>query len=440
MKKPTVAIIGRPNVGKSTLFNRICRQRRSMVGNESGMTRDRIDVSAQWNGHHFELIDTGGLIPGNQDLIQSLISEQAGTAIQNSQVLVLVVDGRKGLTPLDLTLAKFLIQKSIPVIVAANKCDTIKQWTNTQEFFELGFETIIPISAAHGLNVGDLLDAVCKYIPLKGTPKSPVIKDIRVAIVGKPNVGKSTLLNTILGEGRAIVSPLPGTTRDSVDSVATREGQTYRFIDTAGIRKKRRTFLETEKLSVIMARKSLEQADVALIMVDATEGASSVDGTIANYAHTAGTSTIVVINKWDLINKNNTTMQSFQENIRERLRLLDYAPILFISAVTGQRINKLFPLIDKVFKARHTRIGTGKLNSFLQRIALNQVSVPYNRQVKVHYMTQVQNSPPTFVLMTNRKSSLHLSVQRYLINKMRKQFGFLGTPIILKQNLERKVG
>ncbi|MCH2695460.1 MAG: ribosome biogenesis GTPase Der [Acidobacteriia bacterium] len=440
MKKPTVAIIGRPNVGKSTLFNRICRQRRSMVGNESGMTRDRIDVSAQWNGHHFELIDTGGLIPGNQDLIQSLISEQAGTAIQNSQVLVLVVDGRKGLTSLDLTLAKFLIQKSIPVIVAANKCDTIKQWANTQEFFELGFETIIPISAAHGLNVGDLLDAVCKYIPLKGTPKSPVIKDIRVAIVGKPNVGKSTLLNTILGEGRAIVSPLPGTTRDSVDSVATREGQTYRFIDTAGIRKKRRTFLETEKLSVIMARKSIEQADVALIMVDATEGASSVDGTIANFAHTAGTSTIVVINKWDLINKNNTTMQSFQENIRERLRLLDYAPILFISAVTGQRINKLFPLIDQVFKARHTRIGTGKLNSFLQRIALNQVSVPYNRQVKVHYMTQIRNSPPTFVLMTNRKSSLHLSVQRYLINKMRKQFGFLGTPIILKQNLERKVG
>ena len=440
MKKPTVAIIGRPNVGKSTLFNRICRQRRSMVGNESGMNLDRIDVSAQWNGHHFELIDTGGLIPGNQDLIQSLISEQAGTAIQNSQVLVLVVDGRKGLTSLDLTLAKFLIQKSIPVIVAANKCDTIKQWANTQEFFELGFETIIPISAAHGLNVGDLLDAVCKYIPLKGTPKSPVIKDIRVAIVGKPNVGKSTLLNTILGEGRAIVSPLPGTTRDSVDSVATREGQTYRFIDTAGIRKKRRTFLETEKLSVIMARKSIEQADVALIMVDATEGASSVDGTIANFAHTAGTSTIVVINKWDLINKNNTTMQSFQENIRERLRLLDYAPILFISAVTGQRINKLFPLIDQVFKARHTRIGTGKLNSFLQRIALNQVSVPYNRQVKVHYMTQIRNSPPTFVLMTNRKSSLHLSVQRYLINKMRKQFGFLGTPIILKQNLERKVG
>ena len=411
-----------------------------MVGNESGMTRDRIDVSAQWNGHHFELIDTGGLIPGNQDLIQSLISEQAGTAIQNSQVLVLVVDGRKGLTSLDLTLAKFLIQKSIPVIVAANKCDTIKQWANTQEFFELGFETIIPISAAHGLNGGDLLDAGCKYIPPTGTPKSPVIKDIRVAIVGKPNVGKSTLLNTILGEGRAIVSPLPGTTRDSVDSVATREGQTYRFIDTAGIRKKRRTFLETEKLSVIMARKSIEQADVALIMVDATEGASSVDGTIANFAHTAGTSTIVVINKWDLINKNNTTMQSFQENIRERLRLLDYAPILFISAVTGQRINKLFPLIDQVFKARHTRIGTGKLNSFLQRIALNQVSVPYNRQVKVHYMTQIRNSPPTFVLMTNRKSSLHLSVQRYLINKMRKQFGFLGTPIILKQNLERKVG
>ena len=440
MKKPTVAIIGRPNVGKSTLFNRICRQRRSMVGNESGMTRDRIDVSAQWNGHHFELIDTGGLIPGNQDLIQSLISEQAGTAIQNSQVLVLVVDGRKGLTSLDLTLAKFLIQKSIPVIVAANKCDTIKQWANTQEFFELGFETIIPISAAHGLNVGDLLDAVCKYIPLKGTPKSPVIKDIRVAIVGKPNVGKSTLLNTILGEGRAIVSPLPGTTRDSVDSVATREGQTYRFIDTAGIRKKRRTFLETEKLSVIMARKSIEQADVALIMVDATEGASSVDGTIANFAHTAGTSTIVVINKWDLINKNNTTMQSFQENIRERLRLLDYAPILFISAVTGQRINKLFPLLYQVFKARHTRIGTGNFYCFLQRIALNQVSGPYNRQVKVHYMTQIRNSPPTFVLMTNRKSSLHLSVQRYLINKMRKQFGFLGTPIILKQNLERKVG
>ena len=440
MKKPTVAIIGRPNVGKSTLFNRICQQRRSMVGNESGMTRDRIDAAAQWSGHHFGLIDTGGLIPETQDLIQSFISEQAGTAIQNAQVLILVVDARKGLTPLDHTLAKFLIQKSKPVIVAANKCDTIKQWSTTQEFYELGFEEIIPISAAHGLNVGDLLDAVCKHIPHKGAPKSPVIKDIRVAIVGKPNVGKSTLLNIILGEGRAIVSPLPGTTRDSIDSVATREGQTYRLIDTAGIRKKQRTFLETEKLSVIMARKSLEQADVALVMVDATEGASSVDGTIASYAHAAGTSTILVINKWDLIKKNTTTMQSFEENIRDRLRLLDYAPILFVSAVTGQRISKLFPLIDKVYKARHTRIGTGKLNSFLQRIALHQVSVPYNRQVKVHYMTQVKNSPPTFVLMTNRKSALHLSVQRYLINKMRKQFSFLGTPIILKQNLERKVG
>ncbi len=440
MSKPTVAIIGRPNVGKSTLFNRICGQRRSLVGNEPGMTRDRVEARAEWNGRPFEVIDTGGMVPGDQDLIPGLIFEQAETAIRQAQVLVLVVDGRAGLTPLDRALGKRLMECSKSVVVAVNKCDTVRQAIHAPEFYELGLGEIVPVSAAHGLNVGDLLDEVCKHFPKGSGSRRPSAGEIRVAIVGKPNVGKSTLLNRILGEGRAIVSLVPGTTRDAIDSLARRNGKTYRFIDTAGIRKKRQTFLQVEKLSVLMARKSLQRSDVALVLMDATEGPSSLDAAIAGYVQQAGASAILVVNKWDLMEKDSHTLAAFEKRVRSKVRFLSYAPMLFISAGTGQRVRKLFALIDQVFAARRTRVGTGELNAFLQRVALHKAAVPFSRQVKVQYMTQVHDSPPTFVLFTGRKSPLHFSVERYLINKIRQRFGFVGAPVVLKQKIERKAG
>ncbi len=440
MSKPTVAILGRPNVGKSTLFNRICGQPRSLVGNEPGMTRDRIYAWADWNGRQFEIIDTGGMVPGNQDLIPGFIFEQAETAIRKAQVLVLVVDGRAGLTPLDQALGKLLVECAKAVVVAVNKCDTVGQSMHATEFYELGFGEVIPISAAHGLNVGDLLDGICKHFPHGAGSRRSSAGEIRVAIVGKPNVGKSTLLNRILGEGRAIVSPVPGTTRDAIDSLAKRNGKAYRFIDTAGIRKKRQTILQAEKLSVIMARKSLQRSDVALVLMDATEPPSSLDSAIAGYVQRAGTSAILVVNKWDLMEKDSHTLAAFEKRVRSKVRVLSYAPLLFLSASSGQRVSKLFPLIDQVFAARRTRVGTGELNAFLQRVALHRAAVPFRRQVKIQYMTQVHDSPPTFVLFTGRKSPLHFSVERYLVNRMRQRFGFVGTPVVLKQKMERKAG
>ena len=440
MSQPTVAIIGRPNVGKSTLFNRICGQRRSLVGNEPGMTRDRVNARADWGGRQFEIIDTGGMVPGDRNPMPGFIFEQAETAIRKAQVLVLVVDGRAGLTPLDQSLGKLLIECSKPVVVAVNKCDSAGQAIHASEFSELGLEEVIPVSAAHGLNVGDLLDEVVKYLPRGVRSKRLPPGEIRVAIVGKPNVGKSTLLNRILGEDRTIVSPIPGTTRDAVHSRATRNGKVYRFMDTAGIRKKSQTFLQAEKLSVMMARKSVQRSDVALVMMDATEAPSSLDSAIAGYVQEVGASAILVVNKWDLMKKDSGTMVAFEKRVRSRVRFLAYAPMVFISAATGQRVPKLVSLIDQVFKARRTRIGTGELNAFLQREALRDTAVPFSRQVRVQYMTQVHDSPPTFVLFTARKSPLHPSVQRYLVNRIRERFGFVGTPVVLKHKLERKAG
>ena len=440
MSQPTVAIIGRPNVGKSTLFNRICGRRRSLVGNEPGMTRDRVDARAEWGGRQFEIMDTGGMVPGDRDPMPGFIFEQAETAIRKAQVLVLVVDGRAGLTPLDRSLGKLLIECSKPVVVAVNKCDSDRQSIQAPEFSELGLDTVIPVSAAHGLNVGDLLDEVVKHLPKGGRSKRLPPGEIRVAIVGKPNVGKSTLLNRILGETRTIVSPIPGTTRDAVDSLATRNGKVYRFMDTAGIRKRRQTFLQAEKLSVLVARKSVQRCDVALVMMDATEAPSSLDSAIAGYVQEVGASAILVVNKWDLMQKDSDTMVAFEKRVRSRLRFLAYAPMVFISAATGRRVPKLLSLIDQVFKARRTRIGTGELNAFLQREALRDTAVPFSRQVRVQYVTQVHDSPPTFVLFTARKSPLHPSIQRYLVNRIRERFGFVGAPVVLKHKVERKAG
>jgi GTPase len=435
-----VAIIGRPNVGKSTLFNRICGKHKALVGNEPGMTRDRISEVAEWRGREFEIIDTGGIIPREAEVIPRLIYEQAKTAIEKACSILLVVDCRAGVTSVDAELARYLFETSKPVFVVVNKCDSPKQWTQAQEFYELGFDKIFPISAEHGLNVGDLLDEVIKTFPESKSAEPAAQEETRVAIIGKPNVGKSTLLNRLLGEERVIVSPIPGTTRDAIDTLLIRDGRPYRFIDTAGIRKKSQTVLLAEKLSVIMARKSLERCDVALVVLDAKEVVSALDATIAGYAHEAGVSVILVVNKWDLIAKSESTQREYEEKIRARLKYLEYAPLLFISAETGQGVTKLLPLIDEVALARQFRVGTAELNSFLQKVALHKATVPSNRQVKVYYMTQVGVAPPTFALFTNRQSKLHFSLERYLINRIRDQFGFLGTPIILKQKMERKAG
>jgi GTP-binding protein len=432
---PSVAIIGRPNVGKSTLFNKICEKHKAIVGNEAGMTRDRITEIANWKGRCFEIIDTGGIIPSDDEPIPQNILNQAKKAIEKASVILFVVDCRTGIVPADQELAKFLIESSKLVLLTVNKFDSPKSWNDAQQFYELGFGEIFPISAEHSLNIGDLLDVVVDALPQEEPFTDSAEREIRVAIVGKPNVGKSTLLNRILGEERSIVSSVPGTTRDTVDSVAIRNDRPYRFIDTAGIRKKSQTELMAEKLSVIMARKSLERSDVALVVIDACEGISTLDATIAGYAQAAGSSVIIVINKWDKISKDTFTMHTFEEEIRAKIKYLDYAPIIFISAQTGQRVIKLFALIDRVFEARGFRVTTGELNSFLQNVALSKAPVPFTDQVKVHYMTQVGVAPPVFALFTNRRSKIHFSLERFLVNQIRERFGFLGTPIKIKQKL-----
>ena len=440
MKTPSVVIIGRPNVGKSTLFNRICGKPKALVGYEAGMTRDRLTEMAEWSGRRFEVIDTGGITPGDNDIIARHIFDQASTALGKASAVLFLVDVRAGVTSPDRELAGLLIRIPKPVFVVVNKCDSLRYCGEAQEFYELGFEHVFPVSAEHGLNMGDLLDEVVKAFPVGAIESKPHPRETRVAIIGKPNVGKSTLLNALLGEKRVIVSPIPGTTRDAVDSLLIRKGISYRFIDTAGIRKKGQTHLLAEKLSVIMARKNLERCDVALVIFDAVEGVHSLDATIAGYAHEAGISVILVVNKWDQVAKNTFTLHSFEEEVRHRIKYLEYAPILFISAETGQRVSKLFPLIDEVAQARQNRVATGELNQFLQKVALYKASVPFNRQVKVHYMTQVGVAPPRFALFTNRKSRLHFSLERYLVNQIRQRFGFLGTPIIIRQKQERASG
>ncbi len=437
---PKVAIVGRPNVGKSTLFNRICQRRKALVGNESGMTRDRIYEFAEWRDRSFELIDTGGIVLGDAAHILQQICKQAEAAIREAGAILFVVDCRAGVTPLDLNLAKFLKEQSKPVLVVANKCDNEKLAIAAQEFYELGFDRVYPVSAAHGLSIGDLLDDLLQTFPVdrSSSSQTDLARETRVAIVGKPNVGKSTLLNRILGEERVIVSPHPGTTRDAVDSLVKRAGKTYRLVDTAGIRKKNKTVMMAEKLSVLVARKCLERCDVALVMLDARDGATTLDATIAGYVREAGVSAILVVNKWDLVAKDSFTLRKCEQEIRSRLKYLDYAPMIFISAATGQRVPKLFPLIDQAVLARQTRISTAELNLFLQEVALHRASVPANKQVKVHYMTQVAVAPPTFVLFSNQKARLHFSLERYLVNQIRGRFGFVGTPIVIKQKLQKK--
>jgi GTPase len=464
---PTVAIVGRPNVGKSTLFNRIVGSRRAIVGDEPGITRDRLYGDAEWEGRRLRIVDTGGILPEEKDLIPSEIYRQARVALEEAAAIVMVIDGRTELAGPDLELVRLLRKANRPLFLAVNKVDSEKQSSLVDDFHRLGIQKMFPISAEHGRGVDDLLDAVLESLPPESLtaeetenreepageePPSDTAEahEVKVAIIGHPNVGKSTLLNCLTSSDRAIVSPIPGTTRDAVDEIVEHNGRRFRFIDTAGIRRKGKTHLMAEKLSVVMARKHLEGADIALLVIDATEGVSQLDAAIAGYAHESGRSIIIIVNKWDLVisgkekpsrptkaermreSKRPGDRDAYEERLRYELKFLNYAPIVFISAQSGKGTEKIFPLLEEVAAERRKRVTTSQMNRFIERVDFDRASVPVRSRVKILYMTQASVAPPTFVLFTNRAVKLHFSYQRFLENQIRAAFGFVGTPIWIK--------
>jgi GTPase len=466
---PVLAIVGRPNVGKSTLFNRIVGSRRAIVGDEPGITRDRLYGEAEWRGRTLRIVDTGGILPDEKDLIPAEIFRQARMALDEATAIVMVVDGRTELSAPDLELARLLRKAGKPLFLAVNKIDSDKQSALVGYFHRLGMKEIFPVSAEHGRGVDDLLDAVIETLPKASTTEDaesieepygfePTADDqrptteaeVKVAIIGHPNVGKSTLLNRLTGSERAIVSPVPGTTRDAVDEPIEHHGHKIRFIDTAGIRRKGKTHLMAEKLSVVMARKHLEMADIALLVIDATEGVSQLDASIAGYAHESGRSVIIVVNKWDLVisgvkkssrptksermreTKRPADKSAYEQRLRYQLKFLNYAPVLFVSAQTGKGTETILSLIEQVAAERNKRIPTSAMNRFLEHVDFDRASVPMRQRVKILYMTQASVAPPTFVLFTDRAVKLHFSYQRFLENQIRAAFGFLGTPIWIK--------
>ncbi len=481
VKPLALAIVGRPNVGKSTLFNRLVGSRRAIVGDEPGITRDRLYGVAEWRGRPLRIVDTGGIIPDEKEFIPAEIFRQARFAFEEADAVIMVADGRTELAAPDLELARLLMKTGKPLFLAVNKIDTDKQQSLTDDFHRLGMRKIFPVSAENGRGLDDLLDAIFAAVP----PETMMVDDpdamvavppdgsdtdetsegadqprardgnaaeteIKVAIIGHPNVGKSTLLNKLTGADRAIVSPIPGTTRDAIDEVVERNGHTFRFIDTAGIRRKGKTHLMAEKLSVVMARKHLEAADIALLVIDATEGVSQLDATIAGYAHESGRSVIIIVNKWDLVlaGQNKPANQSkaarmqegkrpgdreaYEERLRDALKFLSYAPVLFVSAAVGKGTDKIFPVIEQVAAERRKRITTSEMNRFLKFVDFERATVPLRQRVRIYYMTQAAVSPPTFILFTDRKVKLHFSYQRFLENQIRKAFGFVGSPIWIK--------
>jgi GTP-binding protein len=432
MNLPRVVILGRPNVGKSTLFNRLCGRRRALVGNEPGMTRDRLYAPAEWLGKRFEVVDTGGMIPAEQDLIASEIFRQARVAIEEAAHLVLVVNAQQGVVPLDEELARLLRRTGKRLSLAVNKIDTTQHSPLAAEFHRLGVRDLFPLSAEHGLGVDDLLDHVTADFPAGDTTSVPVEQVVNVAIIGRPNVGKSTLLNHLLNEERSIVTPLPGTTRDAVDAEFEHDGHRYRLIDTAGIRRKGKTHLLAEKLSVLQARRHLERADVALLLLDAKEGVTALDTHIGGYAHESGRSVVIVVNKWDAIAKTATTTQEYTQTVRRRMKYLAYAPLIFVSALTGQHLEHLMRTIAEVAAARRLRVSTAEMNRFLAEVDLGRAPSPAGRPLRLYYLTQAGVAPPVFVAFTNQPGKFHFSFQRFLENRIRERFGFLGTPIVLK--------
>ncbi|HXE74817.1 MAG TPA: ribosome biogenesis GTPase Der [Candidatus Xenobia bacterium] len=431
-KLPLVAIVGRPNVGKSSLFNRLTGTRRAIVTDEPGITRDRLYGRATWLGRTFEVVDTGGLVPDERATMAQEILRQARVAIEAASTVVLVVDARAGVTPLDADLARLLRRTGKPVVLAANKVDTGRLTDIALPFHELGIQPVIPLSAEHGLGVDDLLDVLVKN--LEPSEESEPRQVLNVAIIGRPNVGKSTLLNQLVGDERAIVSPEPGTTRDAVDTLIPVDGGWWRLIDTAGIRRKGKTRLLAEKLSVIMARKHLERADVAVLLLDATEGVTSQDATIGGYAHESGRSVIVTVNKWDTVDKARSDTGRATAAVRGRLKFLDYAPVVFISALKGQHLGRLRSLIAQVGTARQRRLTDAELKEFVDALPLGRTTVPGGRPVRIHSIRQVGAAPPVFLVRANLPK-LHFAFERFLVNQLRERFGFFGTPIRLK--LER---
>lgn len=507
---PLVTIVGRPNVGKSTLFNRIVGERRSIVGDEPGITRDRIYGEAEWAGRRFKVVDTGGIVPDDDALIPANILKQAETAIHDAVALVWVVDARAGMTPLDEELARLLRSTGKPVLVAANKTDAVRFEADAGEFYRFGFEGVYPLAAEHGDGVGELLDALVTRFNADGGASveetdADELREIRLAIIGRPNVGKSSLLNRLLGEERVIVSPLAGTTRDAVDTVlewplaeadatdatndsetvvavvdsdretgdeatleavaskpvggaskparsASRNVQPFRLIDTAGIRRKGKTGEMAEKLSVVMARRSLERADVAIVVVDAIEGVTALDAHIAGYALDAGCSIIIAVNKWDaLLDKKTGTPFEFERDLRQKMKFLEWAPVVTISALSGQRVERLLPLAIRANKARNNRISTSQLNEFFEN-AIDAPRAPSavapvkggRSRLRVQYVTQVGVRPPTFIIFTaggaGSKSGLHFSYERYLQNRLREEFDFFATPLRLVERHKREKG
>ena len=430
--KPLVAIVGRPNVGKSMLFNKLCGQRLSIVEDTPGVTRDRLYAQCEWRNRVFDIVDTGGIEPGTDDQILSFMREQAEIAISTATVIVFVCDIKTGMTAADQEVANMRLRSQKPVVLAVNKADqTGRENPDVYEFYNLGLGDPIAVSAVHGHGTGDLLDACVQYFPPEDEEEEED-DAIKVAVIGKPNAGKSSLVNKILGEERVIVSNVAGTTRDAIDSRFTNDKGSFVFIDTAGIRKKSKVEEDIEKYSVLRATMAIERSDVCLIMIDATEGVTEQDTKVAGMAHEAGKASIIVINKWDLVEKDDKTMDKMREKVRQDLAFMTYAPILFISAKTGQRVDKLFDMIDYVSNQASVRITTGMLNNVLAD-AQTRVQPPTDkgRRLKIYYMTQVGIRPPHFVIFCNDARLFHFSYQRYLENCIRNTFGLEGTPIIL---------
>jgi GTPase len=423
---PTVVIVGRPNVGKSTLFNAILGNRRSIVGNEPGITRDRIYGEAEYQGKRFGLIDTGGIIPNDAELIPTEILKQARVALDLASHILFVIDGRTEITSADRDLAQLLRPLGKPLTLVVNKIDAPVREHLVPEFYSLGLGDPMAISAEHRLGLDDVLERVTEPFPKLGSEPEAVEEQqrrIKVAIIGRPNVGKSTLLNALVGAERAIVSPVAGTTRDAVDETVQEGSTIYRFVDTAGIRRKGKTTEMTEKLSVVMARRHIRMANVVLLIIDATEGVVSSDATIAGYAHEEGRAVILVVNKWDAAGDKGK--RAFTDSIRDQLKFLDYAPIIFASAKNAEGMRRIFSTIRRCFDAASKRIGTGELNRFVQELK-------FESDIRVYYLTQASIRPPTFVVFTDKADKIHFSEERFLINRLREQFGFEGTPIVIK--------
>jgi GTP-binding protein len=498
-----VAIVGRPNVGKSTLFNRLVGERRAIVGDEPGITRDRLYGTVRWNGRQFRVVDTGGIVPEDRELIPSEIFRQARVALEEAAAIVMVTDVRTELTGPDMELARLLQKVGKPLYLAVNKVDSPKLEAEAEDFRRLGIRNLWPISAEHSLGVAELIEELMTVVPTIAETEeesrahnfarrtSPgaattgeeaelleedyeadladkeefaadgvvgfsdagalgdrlletVPREIKIAIIGRPNVGKSTLLNQLTGSERAIVSSIAGTTRDAIDEVVTRDDRRYCFVDTAGIRRKGKTRLMAEKLSVVMARKHLEEADVALMVIDAVEGVHALDANIAGYAHESGRSVVIVVNKWDLVTSARTDgkpaadSRLYEKQLRSKLKFLEYAPVLFVSATSGKNVRRVFEAVERVAEQRWRRISTGEMNRFLKKVDFERASVPARNKIKIFYMTQAAVAPPTFILFSDREVKLHFSYQRFLENQIRSAFKFEGTPIWIKNQARKR--